>query len=168
MSESHDLKPEEVTYGPILGAQVDMTSGSDPAEMGKAFGTAFGRLADYVQATGVQPLGAPRAIYTAYGPDGTDFTVVMPLASGAEGGTPDGSVVVDEVPGGKALRFVHRGPYDRLRETYDGITNWMIRNGRMESESDWMKYTPMWEEYVTDPDSTPPEELLTYIYLPLA
>ncbi|NNF28929.1 MAG: GyrI-like domain-containing protein [Gemmatimonadetes bacterium] len=168
MSESHAQKPEEVTYGPILGAQVHMTSGSDPAEIGKAFGTAFGKLVGYIQATGAQPQGPPRAIYTAYGPGETAFTVVMPLASGAEGGTPDGSVVVDEVPGGRALRFVHLGPYEKLRDTYGDITNWMIKNGRMESGSDWEKYTPMWEEYVSDPDSTPPDELVTHIYLPLA
>jgi hypothetical protein len=37
----------------------------------------------------------------------------------------------------------------------------------MQTEDDWLRYMPMWEEYVTDPDTTPAESLVTYIYLPL-
>jgi len=37
----------------------------------------------------------------------------------------------------------------------------------MQSEADWARYTPMWEEYRNDPETTPEAELLTYIYLPV-
>jgi effector-binding domain-containing protein len=37
----------------------------------------------------------------------------------------------------------------------------------LESEADWAKYMPMWEEYMNDPESTPAEELITNIYVPV-
>ena len=44
----------------------------------------------------------------------------------------------------------------------------MRGKGLMESEADWMKYMPMWEEYLNDPATTPEAELVTHIYLPIA
>ena len=168
MDDAPDLTPEEVTYDAVLAVQASETSGMAPAEMGKAFERAFGRIGEYIQTSGAHPLGPPRAIYTGYTPTEIEFTVAIPLASGGEGGNPDGSVVVDELAGGKAIRFVHTGPYEKLRETYGEITTWMIGQGMMESEADWVKYSPMWEEYVNDPTDTPAEELKTRIYVPVS
>jgi len=33
--------------------------------------------------------------------------------------------------------------------------------------SDWARYSPMWDEYMSDPATTPESELLTRIYLTL-
>ena len=74
---------------------------------------------------------------------------------------------VDTLAGGKTLRFTHRGPYAGLMGTYGQITQFMLAKGRMESEADWARYMPMWEEYLNDPETTPEEELLTHIYLPV-
>ena len=71
-------------------------------------------------------------------------------------------------PTAKAYRFTHRGPYPDLAQTYRRITAFMKEKGWMESEADWSRYMPMWEEYLNDPETTPPAELLTYIYLAVA
>jgi hypothetical protein len=41
----------------------------------------------------------------------------------------------------------------------------MIANGLMKSRLDWDRYMPMWEEYPTDPATTPPEQLVTYSHM---
>jgi len=51
-------------------------------------------------------------------------------------------------------------------QTYNRIGHWLTAKGLMSSEADWAKFSPMWEEYLTDPQTTPPSELRTYIYLP--
>lgn len=71
-----------------------------------------------------------------------------------------------ELPGGAMRRFTHVGPYDGLSATYGEITKWMIEQGHMASEADWMRFAPMWEEYPDDPESTAPDQLRTYIYIP--
>jgi effector-binding domain-containing protein len=53
-------------------------------------------------------------------------------------------------------------------QTYGRISAFMKEKGCMQSEADWARYMPMWEEYLNDPATTPPTELMTYIYLPVA
>ncbi|UCG85869.1 MAG: GyrI-like domain-containing protein [Gemmatimonadota bacterium] len=167
MSEHSQTQPERVEVQPVLALQIASESRADPQEISKAMEQAFCELRLASEAHTVQSAGPPRAIYTAYSPDAVKFTVVMPIASEVSGGIGDGPVMVGEVPGGKALRFVHKGPYPKLMETYGKITEWMKANDMLESEADWAKYVPMWEEYVNDPESTPAEELITQIYVPL-
>ena len=168
MEEHAGITPEEVHVDPVLAVQVHTESGTDPSEMSEAFGTAFGKISDFIQASGVEPAGQPRAIYTTYTPGEAEFTVAIPVASDAEGGAPDDSVLVDELSGGKALRFKHEGAYEELSATYDQITEWMQDEGMLESEADWEAHAPIWEEYMNDPQGTSPEELLTYIYVPIS
>ncbi len=54
-----------------------------------------------------------------------------------------------------------------MRETYAEIDAWLRARGAIKAEADWAKYTPMWEEYIGDSTTTPEQELMTYIYLPL-
>ena len=83
----------------------------------------------------------------------------VPLAEGAG--------YVGSIPGGKALRFTHRGPYQDLMKTYGRITELVPAKGLLKNEADWARYMSMWEEYVNDPGTTPEADPLTYIYLPL-
>jgi effector-binding domain-containing protein len=159
-------RPTEVDVGPALAVQLDCESGSEPREIGAAMESGFRQVMEFIGARGIQLAGPPRAIYTDYGPTSVRFTLAIPVL----GPLPDdaeGPVRVGELAGGRTLRFIHVGPYDRLAATYEGITAWMTEEGRMESEADWVKYMPMWEEYVSDPERTAPEELVTYIHLPL-
>jgi effector-binding domain-containing protein len=66
-----------------------------------------------------------------------------------------------------ALRFVHHGPYRDVRNTYDRIEAWLRERGGIKTPADWARYSPMWEEYLNDPATTPESELITRIYLTL-
>ena len=160
-------EPQRVHFDAVTAVQVHTSSGTDPSEMSAAFGQAFNLIGQFIHGHGAQVTGPPRGIFTSYGPEGTEFTVAMPVASGAGTGSADGAVVVDEIPGGEALCWMHKGPYAQLSVTYDKITDYMKAHGMLETESEWQKHGPMWEEYLSDPGSTPEEELLTRIYLPV-
>ena len=160
------LEPTEVEVPPTLALQLDRECGSSPHEIKAATESGFDELMAFAGTHRVQFTGPPRSIYTAYGPAGVQFTLAIPVA-GAVPAEASAQVRVADLPGGKTLRFTHTGPYERLSDTYTAITGWMKEHGRMESEADWMKYMPMWEEYVGNPDTTPPEQLVTHIHLPL-
>ena len=130
--------------------------------------SAFDALMQFVTRHGLTMNGQPRAIYTAYGAGGVSFIVALPVAAGPAGPVDEPSIRVEPLAGTKAYRFTHRGPYPDLAQTYNRITAFMKEKGWMESEADWMRYMPMWEEYLNNPETTPPAELLTYIYLPVA
>ena len=162
------IAPEEVTVAATQAVQVDcVVAGGSPAEIGPVMGAAFPRVAAYLRAHGLQCIGAPRAIYTTFTGSETRFTLAIPCSPPAAPVPEEDGVGVREVPGGKTLRFTHHGPYPGLGETYRGITGWLIERGYIESEVGWVRFSGMWEEYVSDPDVVPPEELETRVYLPV-
>jgi len=75
---------------------------------------------------------------------------------------PSGEIGVQTVAGGEYAMTTHTGPYSQLGRTYsEFLGQWLPRSGRQ------LRNSPCFEVYVNDPQSTPPEELLTDIYAPL-
>lgn len=75
----------------------------------------------------------------------------------------EGDVVIDEVAGGTYAVGILKGPYEGLHAAYTWLlTEWLPASGREAKEG------PAYEVYLNDPVSTPPEELLTAIHVPLA
>jgi AraC family transcriptional regulator len=76
---------------------------------------------------------------------------------------PSGDIGIQEVGPGEYAVARHKGPYERLHETYARLCGeWLPASGRE------LISAPSLEVYLNIPQMTPPEELLTDIYLPLA
>ena len=167
MGEFDHLEFAEVEAAPVaMAVQIRGKSASDPASIGPAVEKTFAKLGALLEGGSVAPSGPPRTIYTSHGPEGIEYIVAMPIGE-APGEAAEGEEVsFGPLEGCQALRFTHRGPYAGLMGTYGQITAFMQAKGLMESEADWAKYMPMWEEYVNDPRTTPEAELVTQIYLP--
>lgn len=70
---------------------------------------------------------------------------------------------LETLPSGPAAHLTHKGPYADLPASYRLIyAEWLPTSGREPAD------TPSYEIYRNDPRSTPPTELLTDIYVPLA
>ena len=52
----------------------------------------------------------------------------MPIAE-APKDPPKGDIAVGQSPGGKALKFIHRGSYNLMDNTYEAITTISTRSG---------------------------------------
>jgi effector-binding domain-containing protein len=162
-----EIEFSEVQVPSALAVQVPGRSGPDPASIGAAIKTAFGTLAGLLGRHSLVPAGPPRVIYNSYGAEGVSFTLAMPVAAPSRPAN-DPSLALKTLDGTKAYRFAHHGPYSNLPHTYGQITGFMKSKGWMQTDSDWARYMPMWEEYLNDPEKTPETDLLTYIYLPVA
>jgi effector-binding domain-containing protein len=160
-----ELQPEAVHVLPTLCVRYEMQSGPQSSEIGQAMVNAMAHLASYMDQHDLEHAGPPRTVYTSYG-DTVQMTVGFPIVEPDVEPPITDEVSIGELAYGPALRFQHVGPYDKLRETYGAITEWLIENDFMESEEDWARFSPVWEEYVGDPVNTAPEELVTYIYVP--
>jgi AraC family transcriptional regulator len=74
----------------------------------------------------------------------------------------ESDVGVTTVCGGEYATAVHRGPFDRLGETYAWLTvDYMPRERRS------MRKAPCIEIYLTPPERTQPGELLTEVLIPV-
>lgn len=161
-----DLDCAEVTVPPALVVQLAADCGPDPTALPKAMQAAFTRLMAAMQQARLLPAGPPRAIYLEYGAAGTRFLVAVPIAAAPHMPITADGVSIETLPGGDNLRFTHRGPYAMLSRTYDRIGAHLRERGFMASDADWQRFMPMWEEYLNDPARTPPEQLVTHIFLP--
>lgn len=75
---------------------------------------------------------------------------------------PEGEVGITTIEGGEFAVILHKGPYENLEKTYAELMGgWLMTSGRE------LRDIPSYELYLNSPDQTPPEELLTEIYLPL-
>ncbi len=161
------VEPLEVDVQSALAAILPSHSPSAPESLGRTIGAAFGALFAFVEGNHLTPVGPPRAIYKSFDSRETQFVVAVPVATPSGFLEGEADITVRDLPGGKWLRFTHRGPYTNLQATYESISSWMAGAGLLESEGAWVRYMPMWEEYLNDPDTTAPEDLVTQIYIPL-
>jgi effector-binding domain-containing protein len=162
-----DLESMEVAVPATLVTQCESTCSADPRAIAPAVGAAFGTVEAFMTAHHMTAAGPARVTYTSWSPNGVTFTAAIPIADvpPAIRDTPD--VTIKSLPESTALRFVHRGPYADVRETYTKIEAWLRARGAFTTAADWARYSPMWEEYLNDPRTTPPSELITHIYLHL-
>jgi AraC family transcriptional regulator len=75
---------------------------------------------------------------------------------------PEGEIGTQEIPGGEYAVVTHKGPYEMLYTTYSNLYgSWFPSSGREPADS------PGFQHYRTTPRETPPDDLVTDIYVPL-
>ena len=166
MSTMTRLESMEVEVAPTLAVQLAVTCGTDHAAIAEAMKSSFARLGEFMARNKLAPAGPPRAFYTNWGTS-TDFTLAFPIVAAPPSTASTPGIVIGTLVGGRALRFVHRGPYDTIRTTYGHIDQWLRERGAIKTDADWARYSGMWEEYLGEPGTMPDSELSTNIYLPL-
>lgn len=73
---------------------------------------------------------------------------------------PDDDIGVRDLPGGRYAVVMHEGPYEKLSETYASLMGtWFPDSGLVPGDP------PCLEFYLNEPDCTPPEDLLTEIWV---
>ena len=75
---------------------------------------------------------------------------------------PEGEIGVQDVAGGVYACAVHRGPFERLAETYAWIATSFIPDAGYR-----MRSGPFLELYLTPPEHTPSADLLTEVFVPV-
>jgi len=108
---------------------------------------------------GIKRTGPSMTIYTQADDTGFQFQAAVPIAE-APKDAPKGDIAVGQSPSGKALKFVHRGSYDSMDNTYEAITNYLDEK-RLEAADAFI------EEYQTDPVTTPEDKFVVTVYVPL-
>lgn len=103
--------------------------------------------------------GASFIIYTSTDDLGFDFEAAVPF-EGATAEKPKDGMEFSASPAGKALRFTHRGPYDAMDPTYEQIAN-LLDAKDLEAQDVYV------EEYRSDPRTTPEDDLVIDIWVPL-
>jgi effector-binding domain-containing protein len=147
---------EEMTLEPKTVVMVKGSSNWDAAF--DAVIDSFKSLSALLDKQGIKRTGNPMIVYTSA--DDTSFTYLaeIPVEQAPKNLGKDMSV--GKSPDGKVLKFIHRGSYDNLENTYEAITN-HFDDKKLEYKDTYI------EEYTTDPLKTAEDNLVINIYVPL-
>jgi effector-binding domain-containing protein len=118
----------------------------------------FKSLSALLDRQGIKRAGNPMIVYTATDDTGFTYLAEIPVEQDAKNLTKDMSM--GKSPDGKALKFVHRGSYDNMDNTYEAITN-HLDDKKLEAKDTFI------EEYITDPLKTAEDKLVINVYVPL-
>ncbi|QCK02550.1 AraC family transcriptional regulator [Bradyrhizobium sp. WBAH41] len=119
---------------------------------------AFKALNTLLDKQGIKPSGNSMIVYTSTDDTGFTFLAEIPVEQDPKSLPKDMSV--GKSPEGKALKFVHRGSYDNMDNTYEAITN-HLDDKRLEAKDTFI------EEYLTDPLKTAEDKLVINVFVPL-
>jgi effector-binding domain-containing protein len=107
---------------------------------------------------GIKSTGNSLIVYTST--DDTGFTFIAAIPVGQDVKNLGKNMSMGQSPEGKSLKFVHRGSYDNMDNTYEAITNHLDEK-KLEAKDLFI------EEYITDPLKTAEDKLVINVYVPL-
>jgi effector-binding domain-containing protein len=147
---------EQITLTPKT---VIVTKGT--ANWDSAFETLLASLKTLTAALekdGGKAAGNSMIVYTST--DDTGFSYLAEIPVEQEPKDLPKTITVAKSPDGKALKFVHRGSYENMDNTYEAITN-HLDDKKLEAKDTFI------EEYITDPLKTQDDKLVINVYVPL-
>lgn len=147
---------QETTLEPRKVVMVKGTANWD-----SAFDTlidAFKALNTLLDKQGIKHAGNSMIVYTSTDDTGFTFLAEIPVDQDPKNLPKDMSI--GKSPEGKALKFVHRGSYDNMDNTYEAITN-HLDDKKLEAKDTFV------EEYLTDPLKTAEDKLVINVFVPL-
>ena len=147
---------EEITLAPKKVVVIKGTANWDAA-----FDTlieSFKALTALLDKQGIKATGNSMIVYTSTDDTGFTFLAEIPVDQEPKNLAKDMSM--GKSPEGKALKFVHRGSYDNMDNTYEAITN-HLDDKKLEAKDTFI------EEYITDPLKTAEDKLVINVYVPL-
>jgi effector-binding domain-containing protein len=118
----------------------------------------FKALTALLDKQGIKPAGNVLIVYTSTDDTGFTFIAQIPVIQDVK--NLGKNMSMGQSPDGKSLKFVHRGSYDNMDNTYEAITNHLDEK-KLEAKDLFI------EEYITDPLKTAEDKLVINVYVPL-
>jgi len=149
--ERVDVVAQKILY-------VTATSSQDPADIAVVMAAAYAEISQFMHKSGIPMSGQPMAITRAWEEGGYQFDAAIPV----EFIPPEltGNINSGLSPAGPAVRAVHHGGYDQMMPTYSKLEAYMSAHGLRQG-------VVSWEHYVTDPGTTAPGDMITFVYVML-
>src|SRR5690349_11981347 len=147
---------EEVTLTPKMVILIKGTANWDTAF--ETLMESLKTLTTFLDKQGIKPAGNSMIVYTSTDDAGFSYLAEIPVDQEPKNLTK--AMSMGKSPEGKALKFVHRGSYENMDNTYEAITN-HLDDKKLEAKDTFI------EDYITDPLKTPEDKLVINVYVPL-
>jgi len=152
------VKGEPVQLAPRKIYFVSAASGTDPESAKAVLTVAYTKLGAYLQQNGLAMQGPPLTITTSYDKNGWKFDAGAPVARNDIATRED--IQAGTTYAGPAVQFVHVGPYDKIGDTIMKAYAWLATQGYKPKDR-------LIEDYISDPGTTPADQLQTRLTFPV-
>ena len=123
------------------------------SELPKILGKAFMDIVTHIIELGEQPVGPAFAGYFNMDMERLELEIGFPVSKPLPG---KGDILAGNIPAGKQVSCIYKGPYMEMRPAYEEIEKWIKDNG-------YKPLGPVYEHYYNSPEEVPESELLTKI-----
>ncbi|MGE5329556.1 MAG: GyrI-like domain-containing protein [Deltaproteobacteria bacterium] len=150
---NYNFEVSEQPAQPVLSMRKRTPVSNLPQELGRAYNL----IIQYLNELGEQPKYTAFAAY--YNLDMNDLDVEMgfPVSKAIFG---KGEINASEIPAGKQVSCMYKGPYNQMESVYNEINKWMNEKG-------FVPTGICYEFYYNSPMDVPESELLTKIVFPI-
>jgi len=138
---------------PVLSIRTKTT----PEELPDLIGRSYHKIMDYLKELGEEAVDAPFTAYYNLDMQYLDVEMGFPVAKPLP---EKGEILAGEIPGGKVVSCMHKGPCKEMEKSYAEMAKWISDNGH---EPTGVAY----EYYYNSPEDVPESELLTRIVMPV-
>ena len=149
------LEVDIVEAEPLDILYIVTDSRSEAGGVAASLAVAYQEITSFMAEHSIEIQAQPMAITRSWDARDYEFDAAIPVS------TTDvelsGNVRAGKSPSGRAVRVVHRGPYDRMSPSYEKLSAYMAVHGLKEGRVSW-------EHYISDPGQTPADEIITHIY----
>ncbi|TCL65259.1 effector-binding domain-containing protein [Hydrogenispora ethanolica] len=149
----YHFEVSEAPAQPLLFIRKFTTVGQLPQEIGQACQTVI----EYLNRLGEKPLNAALTAYYNLDMEHLDVAMGFPVARPLPGSE---AIQAGELPAGKQLSYLYKGPYQGMEPVYNAMFQWLEEQGLVSSGV-------YYEFYYNSPEEVPESELLTKIVFPL-
>ncbi len=149
--EVMDVEPVDILF-------IESDSSQDSSDIAETLASSYQAILNFMGEHEIAMSAQPMAITRAWDESGYAFDAAIPVFMPDNLPTdPASPVKAGQSPAGRAVRVIHRGPYDQMKPTYEKLLAYMGAHGLEEGPVSW-------EQYISDPGQTADEQLITYIY----
>jgi effector-binding domain-containing protein len=152
-----DAVVQDVTAQPAY-VVAGLSAGVDAASSSAVLGAAYGEIVALAQANAIKLAGPPYTVIRGHADGQWQFDAGIPVDRNDVPGS--GRISATQTHAGKVADFRHVGAYDTLAQTHAKAEAWLATRGLAEAGA-------RMELYVGDPATTPVEQLVTLVRVPV-
>lgn len=155
-----DVNAEIITVPPVQAVVFERSVRGGVDEQEVAFAEGLREVRRFMEANALQPAGPPSAVTLRWEPPLWQFEAAVPYAGVRQEGADESGVRFGQIPGGQAVRAIHRGPPEGVAPLSTKLEAYVLAHRLVQSG-------PNWEVRVSDRETTAPDEQITELYVPV-